>query len=173
MSTSAPESVSANRFVSHLTPKKSQKIAKLVGERCIINCIFDGKPVRALWHTGAQVSILSENFVRENFPREKIKEISELLDCNFNVTAANGTQIPYKGWVEIEFKLKHNQETIIVPFLVTNEVIDLPLVGYNVIEECIKSGIPGPELACVFSRVSPADVCTLRDVIDSIEETDL
>ena len=92
-----PEKFTGNRFVSHLTPKKSQKFANLVGERCIINCNLDGKQIQALWDTGAQVSILSENFVRENFPSTKIKEISELLDCDLNVTAANGSSIPYLG----------------------------------------------------------------------------
>ena len=167
------DDIKLGQYVSHLTPKQAAKIANLVGKRCVIKCLFDETVVEALWDTGAQVSIISEQFLNDNFPQKKLKNVSELINCPLNVTAANGTQIPYEGWVEIEFKLKHNQETIIVPFLVTNEVMDLPLVVYNVIEECIKSGISGPELACVFSRLSPADVCTLHDFIDSIEETDL
>ena len=63
-----------------------------------------------------------------------MRDISELNDCELDVTAANGTFIPYKGFVELTFELKTEQDAILVPFLVTTDDILLPLIGYNVIE---------------------------------------
>ena len=160
-------------FVTHLTPKRSSKLAKLVGNRCTIKCKLNALSVEALWDTGAQDSILLEQFLRRRFPGTKLRNISELIDCKLDLTAANGTCIPYKGFVELEFRLKDEQDPILVPFLVTSDDISLPLVGYNVIELCIKSGMTNPELACVFPCVSLNDVNNLRDIIEDNVDTDL
>ena len=161
-----------NRFISHLTPKQASKVANLVGKRCVINCRLNGKQIGALWDTGAQVSIVSEHFLEQNFPDTNLRNIAELIDCQLNVSAANGTQIPYIGWAEIQFELENNQAPIIVPFLVTKENIDLPLVGFNVIEECIKTNLCEPDLKSVFSSVSSANVSALVDLIKTSSETE-
>ena len=46
---------------------------------------------------------MSEDFVERNFPGTKLRHISELIDSELTVTAANGENIPYNGWVEITF----------------------------------------------------------------------
>ena len=96
-----------------------------------------------------------------------LRDVSELIDCQLNVNAANGAEIPYKGWAEIEVKLTSTQEPVIVPFLVTSETIDVPLVGFNVIEEFMKSKseMTDTELACVFPCVSSANINVLVDLI--------
>ena len=71
-----------------------------------------------------------------------IKQLSELLDTNLNLTAVNGTKVPYIGWVEVRVKLTppssdSGQEELLVPFLVTSEKLDCPILGYNVIEELV------------------------------------
>ena len=43
-------------FRSHLTPTERQKVAKLIGEKCEINCLLDGIDTKALLDSGAQVS---------------------------------------------------------------------------------------------------------------------
>eukprot|EP00794_Sanderia_malayensis_P014611 gene14611-16124_t len=91
-----------NRFVSNLTPKQVSSVAELVGKRFTINYCLNEKHFAALWDTGAQVSILSEDFVKRNFLDTKLRHISELIDSELTVTAANGENIPYKGWVEIK-----------------------------------------------------------------------
>ena len=175
LSKTSDENTKSNRFVSHLTPKQSEKFAKLVGKRCLINCCFNGKLVEALWDTGAQVSLISKRFLDTNFPNVNLRDVSELIDCQLNVNAANGVEIPYKGWAEIEVKLTSTQEPIIVPFLVTSETIDVPLVGFNVIEEFMnsKSEMTDTELACVFPCVSSANISVLVDLIKTNSETDL
>ena len=64
------------------------------------------------------------------------------MDAKFNLTAVNGSVIPYIGWVQVRVKLiapssHSNQGELIVPFLVTSETLDCPILGYNVIEELV------------------------------------
>ena len=61
------------------------------------------QPVEVLWDTGAQVSIVPENLLKRLLPDVPIKDISELVDMELNFTTANGTKIPYKGWVDLTF----------------------------------------------------------------------
>ena len=98
----ADENRKSNRFLSHLNPKQSEKFAKLVGKRCLINCYFNGKFVEALWDTGAQVSLIFKRFLDTKFQNVKLRDVSKLIDCQLNVNAANGVEIPYKGWAAIE-----------------------------------------------------------------------
>ena len=172
LSKMSDKNVKPSTFVTHLTPKQSSQIAKLVGKRCTINCKLDGISTKALWDTGAQVSIISEQFLRRHFPGAKLRNISELLDCELDLTAANGTPIPYKGFIELTFQLKHEQDPIFVPFLVTTEDISLPLIGYNVIELCVKTGMTSPELACVFPSLTRDNLNSLFDIIDTIDDSD-
>ena len=99
------DSADTDVYVSHITPKKQAAIAKLVGRKCSIRCLINDADVEALWDTGAQVSIIPEHVLSDKLPKLKIRDISELLgvDSGLNLTAANGTSIPYKGWIEIKF----------------------------------------------------------------------
>ena len=87
----------SGHFKTHLTFKQHAKVVGLVGKRCLVNCQFNGKPVKALWDTGSQVSVISEVFVRQNFPEVQIHDILELLQTDLKLTAANGSDIPYHG----------------------------------------------------------------------------
>ena len=59
--------------------------------------------------------------------------------------AANGTDIPCSGWIELEFKLMcgvdvKNNCAITVPFLVSpSEEVNCVKLGLNVIEEMLNS----------------------------------
>ena len=80
--------------MSHLTPKQHSKITNLVGNRCTVNCQLGGKTAQALSHTGAQVSLVSIQFLREMFLDTEIKNISELIEAELNITTANGKPSP-------------------------------------------------------------------------------
>ena len=94
-------------FQSHLTPKEHAKVANLVGRRCNINILLNGKQVNALWDTGAQVSIVSNKWLKRNFPSIEVRNVSEILGegQDLNIAAANGTDIPFLGFVELKFEL--------------------------------------------------------------------
>ena len=55
------------------------------------------------------------------------------------MTAANGSKVPYIGWVELNFRLRSSKDKLAVPFLVTEQSLDSPLIGFNVIEEIMKT----------------------------------
>ena len=128
--------------VSHLTQREHEKVAGLVGKMCMVKCLLNNCECEMLWGTGAQVLIISDEFFQRYLGQMAIEQLSELLDTNLNLTAVNGTKVPYIGWVEVRVKLTppssdSDQEELLVPFLVTSEKLDYPILGYNVIEELV------------------------------------
>ena len=129
-------------YASHITPRQQERIVKLVGRKCLVDCYLDDMATKALWDTGAQVSIVSVDFLKNQLPTVKIRDIEHLLgiDGSISLQAANGTNIPYCGWVEIGVRLTNENETETrVPFLVTMENIEQPIIGFNVIELMVKN----------------------------------
>lgn len=78
------------------------------------------------------VSLLSKQWLDRQVKDYHLGSISELLGEELTVETANGTKIPYLGYVLLDFQIK-NSSVLQVPFLVTNENIVQPIVGYNVI----------------------------------------
>ena len=132
-------------LVSHLTPKDQVKVSKLVGRKCLINCKLNGVELTALFDTGAQVSIISLKQLRNHFPLVEIQDIKDLLEStvDLELTTANGTKLPYSGWVKIDFELINSgvnlTNALEVPMLVTEFSLDQPIIGYNVIEKMVKN----------------------------------
>ena len=84
------------QYISHLTPVQQNTVIKLIGSRCLINCLIDDVLTEALWDTGAQVSIASREWVTNNIPDVKINSIEDLLGNNLDLKTANGSPIPYE-----------------------------------------------------------------------------
>ena len=70
--------------------------------------------MEVLWDTGAQVSIVSVDFLKDYFPNCTIRDVSGLLDCDLTLTVANDSNIPYKGWVELDFQISASEEKVSV-----------------------------------------------------------
>ena len=129
-------------FVSHLTPQGQEKLSKLVGQKCLIKCRMSGVKLPVLFNTGAQVSNVSSKQLKEHFPQSETQDIKDLFDQNVDLelTTANGSNLPYNGWVKMDFQLLNsNGDPLEVPMLVTEFDLDQPIIGYNVIEELIKN----------------------------------
>ena len=121
------DSCDSSVFVSHRTPKQHAAVARLVGRKRSVSCCLNDTKVIALWDTGVQVSIIMENFLKQQLPDLNIRDINKLLgvDSDLNLTADNRITIPYKGWVEVRFQLNDKREQeVTVPFLVTEEHLD-------------------------------------------------
>ena len=112
------------------------------------NALFIAKlndiETEVLWDSGAQVSIIPEYIVNRDFAHIQVREIKEFLgnESQLNLVTENGSTMPYKGWVELNFKLlkaNENYDSITVPFLATQERIDTPIIGFNAIEELISN----------------------------------
>ncbi|KAL6481203.1 hypothetical protein MHYP_G00092830 [Metynnis hypsauchen] len=94
-----------------------------------------------LLDTGAQVSIVGREWVKSMLPTVEVKSLDILLDEPLYVTAANGSHIPFDGWIEADLEILSRGRgkcSIQVPFLVSQSSLDCPLLGINVIGELIK-----------------------------------
>ena len=63
-------------------------------------------------------------------------------EAGLNLIGANGGPIPLDGWVEAQFQLTSGAQSstpLTVPLLVARNDLEYPIIGYNVIEEVIKS----------------------------------
>lgn len=126
--------------------KKQISVAALVGKQCLVDCYFNGIRTKALWDTGSQVCIIDERWKNEALPNEKLRSVSELIDApdTLRIVAANGENIPFLGWVEVEFGLSvekdgNNVNKLVIPILVMKGGhLSHPIIGYNAIEYIVK-----------------------------------
>lgn len=120
-----------------------RRVTSLVGRQCLVECFLNGQQLQALWDTGSQVSIIDEKWKREYFSTAKIRDVSEILDSHGDLTlaAANGTGMPYCGWIEMTFQLASGAdqtEDLIIPVLVMEgSHLSHPIIGFNVIEHIL------------------------------------
>ena len=167
-------------FISHINAKEQVRVARLVGRKCSVKCLLNDKPVEMLWDTGAQVSIISEHVMNINFPFIQVRDIHELLgaESNIDLQAANGTKISYRGWVEFDLKLSEQGTVVKVPFLVTNEKLELPIIGYNVIELIVKEDNNSAESLAAsmtkgFRNSSPDRIPALINLLQTSQPDEL
>ena len=115
--------------------------------------------------------------LRRNFPGITVKNISELLNSELNLTAANGGEMPYIGWVELNFRLLLSKEELAVPFLVTDQSLDTPIIGFNVIEEIVKTSsedaVLHQENTSSFTKLNGKNASALVNFIQSRNQSDL
>ena len=133
-----------NVFVSHINPKQHARITRLVGKQCTVVSELNNKQFKMLWDTGAHVSVISGHDMSQYFPDTSIRKIEDFLgtETKINLVAANGTEIPHKEWAELDFRIPDNQSSINVievPFLATAELIDMPIIGFDVIEQIVSN----------------------------------
>eukprot|EP00794_Sanderia_malayensis_P004193 gene4193-4752_t len=157
-------------YSGHVTPQQQKKIIEVVGKKCLVSCKLDETCGSALWDTGAQVSMVSMEWLKLNLPNHEIQKLDRILGVNLNLTAANGTNIPYKGFVELTVKLSEHQNFELgVPFLVTQEKLEVPILGYNVIEQFLKlsseSGVQNQIMKILFPDLRPNETKTLINLI--------
>ena len=111
----------------------------------------------------------------------KTRKIEELLGegAGLNLIGANGGLITFDGWVEVQFQLTSgagSSTPLTVPLLVARDDLEYPIIGYNVIEEVIKSpdemGGESTEslretMSSAFSEVKQESVTALFDLVQS------
>ena len=77
---------------------KARPGPKLVGNINEVDIKIDGLPVTALCDTGSCVSTCSEKFFNENFKHKDLQSLDSIL----NIECADGSQLPYKGYIEAD-----------------------------------------------------------------------
>ena len=173
-------SSSYNSQVMDLEPKtglieestNQTKTASLVGRRLLVPIMIALIRTRALYDTGAQVSLLSLGWLRKNLGLSKadIRSVRELLGHELIVEGV-GSQIPLLGYVELKVKIgiMGNEVEVIVPFLVKEGEIQDPIIGTNVMEQLV----PCPDQDTVHRLVTTAglDSVAATAIIFSLTES--
>ena len=97
---------------------KPQQTANLIGRRMEVPCLIKEIHCKALWDTGAQVSLVDKAWLENNLctGAYEIIPVSELVDQTLVVEGV-GSQIPYLGYIVLPLCLGHVErgETIEVP----------------------------------------------------------
>lgn len=153
----------------------------------MVECYIQGKKVQALWDTGSQVSIIDEQWKVKYMPDETLKNISELLDApdDLKITAANGQNMPYKGFIEVTVALPAGGSEMKVPMLVmTGNGLPQPILGFNVIEHMVKTTTTEPvsgthtnkklqeTLMTAFPSLKEENVTTFVDLVTAEKSCD-
>ncbi|KAL0152786.1 hypothetical protein M9458_052509 [Cirrhinus mrigala] len=174
---------SAVNVINYIPPQHQPQLVSLVGSRYIVDCVMDNCPMKALWDTGAQSSIVNDPWRLNHLPLTVIRPISELLeDETLTVLAANDTHIPYIGWIEVSFRLGSDPTTtnnLQVPILMSSDpaVASDPIIGYNVIEAIMnvdegKTKCGKRQLAQKVSRAFAITVKTAHRVVKLMQNGD-
>ncbi|KAJ8369291.1 hypothetical protein SKAU_G00093190 [Synaphobranchus kaupii] len=165
----------------YVPSQRQTKLISLIGERCMVQCHLDNVPVEALWDTGAQASLINNDWRKQHLPHRAVRPLSELLGAEPLVAlAANGNEIPFDGWIEIEFYLDcdtHPKKTLLVPMLVSSDpnVAEEPIIGFNVIEEVVgKWGKQQPKAQNInkISRIFSVSVQTANSMLKLLQTPD-
>lgn len=122
---------------TNMDTSRDRLLERAVGKCPVANLSINGVSVACLLDTGSQVSTISESFFREHLSGED----EDILSTAgwLKLTAANGLDIPYLGYLELEVKTMG----IVLPecgFLVVrdtqNSSLVPALIGMNVISKC-------------------------------------
>ena len=123
--------------------KIQKRLLKLVGNKPMVKCRFNGKKFDVLWDTGSMVTLVGRRWLRKHFPDIHVFSVSEFLeDKELTLQAANSTTIKYDGVALLEFQLEDGGEGFVVPVLVASSEMTEVILGYNVIEHLILNGTP-------------------------------
>lgn len=134
--------------------ERKNEIVELVGARCLVLGKLNGVKSEFLWDTGAQVSLISDKWLKNNTNRVNVRPLREWGDqgMKLKVSSASGTDIPLQGWCSMRVTVK--AKNMIVPFLVTHmENVKTPILGYNAIGPLLTDSSP-EQLTKAFPKTS-------------------
>ena len=86
-----------NRGLLTCPQKQKYKVTGLIGEKCFIKVLLNNKLSSVLLDTGAQISVISDKYMRETFPHVHKYSVNELLDGpdSLRVQWGNQTDMPF------------------------------------------------------------------------------
>ncbi|XP_073805423.1 uncharacterized protein [Danio rerio] len=143
--------------MSRKTNSSQNRVAELIGSKCLLKCNINGYAVSALLDTGAQVSIIDQAWKRTYLPDQHLRPLSDIMGSKpLHVLAVNGDVLPFDGWVEATVNLPGNSDpqlAVQVPFLVGKMALERPLLGFNVIEQLVKGQTNGPNVLTTIATL--------------------
>ena len=64
---------------------RQARLVSLLGKRCLVQCLLNKVPTNALWDTGAEVSLVSLNWLKENITDFTLCEVENLVGVKLDV----------------------------------------------------------------------------------------
>ena len=119
------------------------RLVKLIGRKPLFSCQLEGVMEKFLLDSGSMISLLNKGWVSSTFPSIEIRPLSDFLEeeeVSVRFTAANNTEVEMVGCVVLNFTL--GEISFPVPFLVTDSELTHPIIGFNVLENVIRTGKP-------------------------------
>ena len=101
----------------------------------------------------------------------KIQQLTRLLGRDITIEGVGGSSIPYEGYIELPFEVKEMEVT--VPFLVTKQNIQDPIIGYNIIALLSAGEEKGAKVETIKAMLGEdVDEKTIAGLIDVLESGD-
>ena len=165
----------AGTYSSVLSVKDEAKLASLVGESCLIDCQLNGQVTSLLLDTGAQVSIIDIEDLKNYHSNTVVRSLDEILDdCDsFRVQWGNTADIPITGWGDMIVTIgeESNWGSVHVPFLVTTEKLQQPILGFNAIKVIMDAQKNTQALVKMFSMLfKSSNTDKLKQFVHLIQE---
>ena len=147
----------AGTYSSVLSVKDEAKVTSLVSESCLIDCQLNGQVTSLLLDTGAQVSIIDMEDLKNYQSNTVVRSLQEILDDwdSFRVQLGNTVDIPFTDRVNMIITIaeENNYGSVNVPFLVTTEKLEQPVLGFNAIKVIMDSQKNTEASAKMFSML--------------------
>lgn len=169
-----PQSPSTTKSQTIYSATNKKRVAQLIGGRCMINCLLNGERLQMLLDSGAQVSIVEKSWVQTALPNVKIQPLETLLsDHPLKVIAANGTDVPFEGWIEVLLEVqssKYGSAFLYVPMLVSQDKLSTPLLGFNVIQEIRENSDQSDNISLVdlLTETLKVQKCNVESLISAV-----
>ena len=161
-----------NSLGSDTTPKHVL-YSRALGKRPVLSVKMGGVDVNCLLDTGSQVTTVTESFFQEHL-QSVCKQIVSPGSW-ITLTAANGLQIPYSGYVELDMEIAGRtipkRGILIVKDPVASSGLAVQkqtvpgLLGMNVIGQCVDL------LMGDLNVLSPEELHPQTDVLTSAPDT--
>ena len=123
---------------SVLSVKDEAKVTSLVSESCLIDCQLNGQVTSLLLDTGAQVSIIDMEDLKNYQSNTVVRSLQEILDDwnSFRVQCGNTVDIPFTDRFNMIVTIaeENNYGSVHVPFPVKTEKLEQPILGFNAIK---------------------------------------
>ena len=148
--------------------KLRRSLVKLMGERPLINCLLDDRNCQVLWDKGSMISLVDELFLKQYFLNKVIYSV-DFISENLNLKAVNNTDVPVKGVVIMNFCVESCE--FVVPFLVIQEVLANPVLGFNVIAYMISNTNHVSPMLASMLKISHMNTETMINLIEAGGET--
>ena len=167
--------IQAGTFSNNVSDQKGARIAELVGDKCVISCRLNESPMEVLLDTGAQVSILSNRDLRKEIRSAKLQPMSSILDSDdsLRVQWGNHVDIPFSGWVNLNVTIGEGEtkSSVEVPFLVTTEELERPILGFNAIK-ILANGKQDDVCKLFSSVIKSASISKVEAFVNLLQQED-